>query len=150
MVTREIRIEDGKDSRKEHARRGQKESNTAKPSEPFVGVERSDAKQGRERDWIERVTALVDFSRAPTLTQSSASRDQTSRRYQALGRNVVSRTNGEVKGERRLDENPNQAQGIQREEVSGRLNMTPRIVFQLPFSSQTDRQCLLPYYLDER
>ena len=98
VVTREIRIEDGKDSRKEHARRGQKESNTAKPSEPFVGVERSDAKQGRERDWIERVTALVDFSRAPTLTQASASRDQTSRRYQALGRNVVSRTTGEVKG----------------------------------------------------
>lgn len=125
-----------------------KESNTAKPSEPSVGVEESDAKQGRERDWIERVTALVDFSRAPTLTQASASRDQTSRRYQALGRNVVSRTNGEVKEERGLDENPNQAQGSQREGVSGRLNMTPRIVvllsfFRLPFSSETDRQCLL-------
>ena len=142
VVTQEIRIEDERIPERARTTRA-KESNTAKPSEPFVGAEGSDAKQGRERDWIERVTALVDFSRAPTLTQASASRDQTSRRYQALGRNVVSRTNGEVKGERGLNENPDQAQGSQRKGVPERLNMTPRTVillsfFRLPFRRLID------------
>lgn len=48
----------------------------------------SDAKQGRERKGSDRVTALASFSRAPTLTQVSASRDQPHQEFQ-LGRNAV-------------------------------------------------------------
>lgn len=48
----------------------------------------SDAKQGRKRKGSDRVTALVSFSRAPTLTQVSASRDQPDQESQ-LGRNAV-------------------------------------------------------------
>ena len=51
LVTQEIRIEDGRIPKRARTTRA-KESNTAKPSEPFVGVEGSDTKQGRERDWI--------------------------------------------------------------------------------------------------
>lgn len=135
---------------KEHARRGQRNLTPQSRRNRSLAqreATRSKGGKGIGSEERERVTALVDFSRAPTLTQASASRDQTSRRYQALGRNVVSRTNGEVKGERGLNENPDQAQGSQRKGVPERLNMTPRIVillsfFRFPFS-QTDRQCLL-------
>lgn len=136
------------DSRKEHARRGQRNLTLQSyPNNPLAKREATRSKRGKGIG--SRVTALVDFSRAATLTQASASRGQTNRRYQALGRYAVSKTNGEVKGEKGLDENPNQAQGGQR------LNMTPRIAirlnfFGLPFSLQTDRPGSTPYYLDEQ
>lgn len=44
----------------------------------------SDAKQGRKRKGSDRVSALVSFSRAPTLTQVSASRGQSTPKDSSL------------------------------------------------------------------
>lgn len=149
VVTQEIRIEDERIPERARTTRA-KESNTAKPSEPFVGVEGSDAKQGRERGWIGGKRASHSPSRLLESTHTNAgvrqSRSNQSKIPSAWQKCCV-QDKRRSQGERGLNENTDQAQGSQRKGVPERLNMTPRIVillsfFRLPFS-RTDRQCLL-------